>query len=211
MITLILIPLFAILNRAAGWCPVEDYAYKHKLTLSVARRTCPLWMVWAKHLTSDGAVAAYAGLSAGLAAWSWQFADITFIGWWAWRAPAWGVMFSTFYGDKYVGTGILSNAVGRIFGDYKELSGAVYGGCRGFLGFLPWTIMLAAYAYYTGSGSGYYVSGATYLVAGLGMGAVYWLAGGHQRKTGLDTGIKRGELAFGAIIGAVTSFYMWGI
>lgn len=200
MIALALIPLFSALNRAAGYNPIEDYQKARGLqTYEMAWAVAPDWMRAAKYATDKFACAGYAGLI--VACWDCKMGIITALGFAIWRLFGWGAMFHAFNGRPYVGTGVLSKLVGKFLGDYPQTAAVVYGGLRGGLGIMPWAC-----------GIGYYSlpAGLALLAADLGMGAVYWFAGAHQRATGQDTGIKRSEWAFGALLGACMALAIWG-
>lgn len=195
---LLLIPLFAALNRAAGWNPIDDYRKKRGFqNIGTVWYVAPAWMRVANYATDKFACAAYAGLI--VACWDWKLGLVTALGFAVWRLFGWGPMFHAFNGRPYVGTGFLSKAVGKIVSG--ELAAVIYGGLRGFLGLLLWAAGLALLDRS--------IAAVAILTSGACMGAVYWLGGIHQRATGKDTGIKISEVLFGALLGACMAGVVW--
>lgn len=205
--SLLLILVFAALNRAAGYDPIEDYAKERNTSIEHAWDIAPDWRRWAKYATDKFVCAVYAGLLvAGL---SWIQGGIvmaiglglaTAVGFAFWRLFGWGAMFHAFNGEPYEGTGVLSKFVGAFLGHNPQAAAVLYGGLRGGLGIIPWA-----------AGVGYHdvPAGLALLVAGLSMGGIYWLGGIHQRATRKDTGIKISEVLFGAVLGACMAVAIW--
>lgn len=152
-----------------------------------------------KPYTSDGVIAAVEAFSiGGYTLWrgeAWQDAALLsaalFGGLWLWAAPGWGAGFAAIHG-RWAANGRLSLCVEKLVSD-PYWRGIVYMSCRGFLGFLPLALCLAALGH---------IWAATLLVTvGAAMGPVYWIGGIHQRATGKDTGVPASEFLIGALIG----------
>lgn len=175
MLPLLLIPLFAALNRLRG----SD---------------------WGKPWTSDGVIAAAEGIAiGGLTLWhgfGWQHSGalglIVWAGMWIWAAPGWGAGFAAIHG-RWRANGRLSRTVERFSAD-ATTRGILYMSARGFLGFLPLAGGLAV--------CGHYLAAGLLAAVGLAQGVVYNIGGIHQRFTGKDTGVPIAEVLMGGLIGA---------